>query len=116
MRPSRDDVRNDNPTPATTCPVCATTFTPVRRQRYCTPACKQAAWRTRHPNPAPQPSIPATVRSTRRDHTVYQCQHCDNRYLGRQWCHDCNKPCTRLDTGGSCPHCDEPVTITDLIG
>jgi hypothetical protein len=116
MRPSRDDVRNDNPTPTATCPVCATTFTPVRRQRYCTPACRQATWRTRHPSPTPEPTIPATTRTTRRDNTVNQCQQCDNRYLARQWCPDCNKPCTRLDTGGLCPHCDEPVTITDLIG
>jgi hypothetical protein len=113
MRPSRNDVRNDNPA---TCPVCQTTFTPIRRQRYCTPACRQAAWRTRHPSPAPEPTVTAATRTTRRGNTVYQCQQCDSRYLGRQWCHDCNKPCTRLDAGGSCPHCDEPVTITDLIG
>jgi hypothetical protein len=50
MRPSRNDVRNDNPF---TCPVCATPFTPIRRQRYCTPACRQAAWRARHPQPRP---------------------------------------------------------------
>jgi hypothetical protein len=40
MAPSRNDIRNDNPA---TCPVCAATFTPIRRQRYCTPACRQAA-------------------------------------------------------------------------
>jgi hypothetical protein len=114
MRPSRDDIRNANPN--RTCPVCQATFTPVRRQRYCTPACRQAAWRTRHPDPAPEPPITATTRIARRANTVYQCPDCDGRYLGRQWCHDCNKPCTRLGPGGSCPHCDEPVTITDLIG
>jgi hypothetical protein len=116
MHPSRDDIRNDNPTPAATCPVCQTPFIPARRQRYCTPACRQAAWRTRHPSPAPEPSISVATRTTRRDNTIYQCQQCDSRYLGRQWCQDCNKPCTRLAAGGLCPHCDEPVTITDLIG
>jgi hypothetical protein len=116
MRPSRNDLRNDNPTPATTCPVCQTTFTPVRRQRDCTSACRQAAWRTRHPSPAPERPTTATGRTTRRDNTVYQCPECDSRYLGRQWCHDCNKPCTRLDAGGLCLHCDEPVAVTDLIG
>jgi len=27
-------------------------------------------------------------------------------------CHDCNRPCTR---DGLCPHCDEPVTVDDLL-
>ena len=53
MPPSRNVNRNDNTTrSAGTCPVCGTAFTPIRRQRYCTPACRQAACRTRHPNPA----------------------------------------------------------------
>ena len=30
-------------------------------------------------------------------------------------CHDCNRPCARLDFGGPCPHCDQPVTISDII-
>lgn len=103
------------PAPANTpCPVCATPFTPVRRQRYCSAACRQAAWRARHPARATPP--PATVPShvSRREITVYQCSECDTRYLGEQWCHDCNRPCARLDFGGSCPHCDEPVAITDI--
>jgi hypothetical protein len=112
--PSRNDIRNDNGT--ATCPVCQTAFTPIRRQTYCTPACRQAAWRARHPHPAPQPPTVAAPRTTRRATTVYQCTECENRYLGQQGCHDCNKPCTRLDTGRLCPHCEEPVTISDLIG
>jgi len=104
VSPSRNDIRNDNTTArAATCPVCGTVFTPIRRQRYCAPACRQAAWRARRPDPAPQPSIVVGPRTTRRDNTVYQCLACDSRYLGRQWCRDCNKPCTRLDTGGLCP-------------
>jgi len=115
MPPSRNDIRNDMQT-TTTCPNCTTTFTPTRRQRYCTPACRQAAWRTRHPNPSPQPSIMVGPGTTRRAITVYQCTECDNRYLGRQWCQDCNKPCARIDIGGLCPNCDEPITIRDITG
>jgi hypothetical protein len=56
------------------------------------------------------------IRNTsRRTITVYQCPTCDTRYLGQQWCHDCHTPCTRLDLGGLCPHCDEPVAISDII-
>jgi hypothetical protein len=66
MAPSRNDIRNDN---TATCPVCAATFTPTRRQRYRTPACRQAAWRARHPHPRPAIVLPAGTR--RRDITVY---------------------------------------------
>lgn len=115
MPPSRNDIRNDIPTARTaTCPTCRQPFTPIRRQRYCTPACRQAAWRARHPQPHP---VPATVTpgTGRRAVTVYQCPRCDTRYLGQQWCHDCHTPCTRLDLGALCPHCDEPVAISDII-
>jgi hypothetical protein len=105
-----------SPTPASAsgpCPVCATPFAPVRRQRYCSPACRQAAWRARRPAPVPPVVVPS--RTPRREITVYQCSECDSRYLGQQWCHDCNRPCVRLDFGGPCPHCDEPVAVTDII-
>jgi hypothetical protein len=119
MPPSRNDNRNDNPaaddpggTGTTACPACGTGFTPIRRQRYCTPACRQAAWRTRHPAPTPVPALPAATR--RRDITVYQCPECGTRRLGEQWCPDCTRPALRLDLGGLCPHCDEPITISDI--
>jgi hypothetical protein len=112
MPPSRNDMRND--IGATACPVCTNPFTPIRRQRYCTPACRQAAWRARHPDP-PAPQIVAPPRTARRDITVYQCPECDTRQLGQQWCHDCHRPCTRIDLGGLCPHCDQPITISDIL-
>jgi hypothetical protein len=114
MPTSRNDIRNDIET-ATACPVCATAFTPTRRQRYCTPACRQAAWRARHYEPTPRPATTIPPRTHRRDITVYQCPTCEGRYLGQQWCHDCHHPCTRVDLGGHCPHCDEPITISDIL-
>jgi hypothetical protein len=114
MPPSRNDIRNDIEA-AVACPVCATEFTPIRRQRYCTPACRQAAWRTRHHQPTPRPAVTIPPATHRRDITVYQCPNCEARYLGQQWCHDCHRPCTRLDLGGLCPHCDEPITISDIL-
>ena len=52
MPPSRNDNRNDinsdGHTTTIPCPFCHSAFTPIRRQRYCTPACRQAAWRARH--------------------------------------------------------------------
>jgi hypothetical protein len=58
------------------------------------------------------PPPPATGR---RDVTVYQYPRRDTRHLGQQYCHDCHTPCARLDLGGLCPHCNEPVAISDVI-
>jgi hypothetical protein len=105
--------RNDNET-TTRCPVCGAPFTPIRRQRYCTSACRQAAWRARHTPPPSAPDIVIPHDISRRDITVYHCPDCDTRTLGQQWCHDCRRPRTHLDIGGLCPHCDEPITISDI--
>jgi len=94
----------------TGCAVCGTVFPPVGRQRFCKPACRQMAWRRRHP--APVPPVPAR---TPRHRTVYQCPACDNRYLGDQYCVDCGRFCRRVGVGGLCPACEEPVAIIDLL-
>ena len=105
-------LRND-PETTTTCPVCAHTFTATGRQRYCTPTCRQSAWRARHHDPRPPPIV-LPPRVARREYTIYQCPDCTTRHLGTQWCPDCNRPCTRIDYGGLCPHCDQPVAVSDL--
>ncbi len=122
--PSHDDNTTTSP-PATSttttaepgqlrCPVCWSTFARVRRQKYCSDNCRKTAWTRRHAvaQPAPAP-VPTATR--RRDNTVYSCPECDNRFHGRQWCPDCNQPCTRVGLGGLCPHCDEPVAVSDLF-
>ncbi len=93
------------------CPVCRTSFAPVRRQRYCGQACRQTAHRRRLP--AAPLVLPAARH--RRDVTVYACTECEQRYLGVQWCPDCQRPCVRIGTGGLCPSCDEPVAVDDLL-
>ncbi len=103
--------RDDNVT-TMPCPVCGAGFQPIRRQRYCTPACRQAAYRRRRPATA---TITMNPPAHQRDVTVYTCPECDQRYLAEQWCPDCQRPCTRTGTGGACPHCDEPVTVEDLL-
>ena len=105
--PSRDD----NVT-TTACPVCGVDFRPIRRQRYCTPVCRQAAYRRRQPVPA---AVVAPAPARRRELTVYTCAECEQRYLGQQWCPDRQRPCTRTGIGGLCPNCDEPVALDDLL-
>ena len=100
--------RNDAVTIA--CPCCARPFVPTGRRRFCSDACRQAAWRRRHPLAVP----PIPDRSPRPT-TVYVCPTCDARFLGEQRCPDCNTFARRLGPGGPCPHCDEPVAVTDLL-
>ena len=116
MTPPRDDNVTTTLTATARCPSCDTPFVRIRRQRYCSPACRQTAYRARHQPPAPpQPTALTAATVRRRDTTVYACPDCEQRYHGLQWCHDCNRPCRRLGPGGPCPHCDEPVTIDELL-
>lgn len=108
--PPRNDARNDT----AACPACGQPFTPAGRRRWCSPACRQAAWRRRHPAAhAPAAGLPPARPA--RDSTIYQCGGCEQRYLASQWCPDCNRPCRKIGPGGPCPHCEEPVSINDLI-
>ncbi len=45
---------------------------------------------------------------------VYECPDCETRYLDERRCLDCGLFCRRVGTGSNCPHCDEPVAVTDL--
>jgi hypothetical protein len=101
-------VRNDGET--TRCPVCGQPFRPAGRQRVCSAACRQAAWRRRRM--APEPSAPLRAP---RVATIYECPSCDTRYLGEQRCAECGTFCRKLGPGGPCPHCDEPVLLADLL-
>ena len=107
LTPLRDD------TGTMTCPICQQPFTPTGRQRYCTSACRKTAYRRRHQHPPDLSIVPAA--QPRRDHAIYQCPDCDQRLLGEQRCPDCGIFARRIGAGGSCPHCDEPVALTDLL-
>ena len=100
-------------TVTTTCPVCNQPFTPNRRRRFCTDACKAVAYRRRH-NPQPAP-VTIPPRQPRRPITIYECATCDNRALGQQRCENCNTFMTRIGYGGLCPCCDEPIAINELL-
>ena len=110
--PSGDDMATTSA--SCSCPVCGTPFARVRRQRYCSDNCRRTAWRRRQAAAEPEPPAIPAARS-RRDTTIYEHGECETRYLGEQWCHDCNQPCRRIGVGGLCPHCDEPVAIPDLL-
>jgi len=103
--PSRNDDR------MITCPICGHGFHPSGRRRFCSDACRQAAWRARHPIASALPLASRTPRPV----TVYECPACEARFLGEQRCPDCHLFCRRIGPGGACPHCDEPVALVDLF-
>lgn len=115
MTPPRNDNATTSVRPVATCPICGAAFTPVRRQRFCSPACRQAAWRTRHATALLEETRPPVPRRGRRQISVYACPDCDQRQLGQQWCHDCARPAALLGIGGLCPCCDEPITVDELL-
>lgn len=106
-RPSRNDPETIS------CPICGDPVRRSGRRRYCTDACRQAAWRRRTvAGCQPQPPLPPA--RPRRDQTVYQCLECESRYLGEQWCFDCTRPCRRVGPGGACD-CGEVLTVEELL-
>ena len=106
--PSRDDSVT-----ASTCPACGQPFTPSGRRRWCSAACKQAAWRRRRTPAVPAPPLPP--KGHKRAITVYQCSDCSTRLLGSQRCPDCGTFMPAVGIGGLCPCCDEPVAISELL-
>src|ERR1700674_779902 len=108
MRPEIGS-RNDDGT-TTACATCGRAFRRVGRQRFCDAACRQTAWRRRHPSPLP--SVPP---QSPRPSTVYECPSCEARYLGEQYCTHCGSFCGPVGPGAHCPPCDEPVAIADLL-
>jgi hypothetical protein len=97
-----------------TCPLCQRSFTPAGRQKYCSDACKAAAYRRRRDaNRPPIITIPRT--QPRRPITIYECDNCGQRALGEQRCDDCHTFMRKIGLGGECPHCSEPVAVTELL-
>jgi hypothetical protein len=122
--PVRYGSRYGSPAPADArphrpCPVCQAVITSARA-RYCSDACKQRAYRLRQPDriPVDLDALAANLRSRRAlvAQTVYECPTCEARFLGEQRCPDCHVFCRRLGLGGPCPHCDDPVTLAELLG
>jgi len=102
------------------CPVDGQPFTASGRARYCSRACQQRAYRLRHA-PVPSDLVASSaaqlkVRGALLAQTVYECTTCEQRYLGRRRCDECQLFCRNLGPGGTCHACDEIVTLAELLG
>jgi hypothetical protein len=118
--PVRYGVRYGSPSPPTArgCLLCGT---PVGTPRayYCSPGCKQRAYRLRQATPAAEALAARAAALKRRRRlaaqTIYECPVCEERYLGERRCADCNRFCRALGLGGRCPDCDAPILLSDLL-
>jgi ribosomal protein L32 len=45
---------------------------------------------------------------------VDECPECEERYLAERRCPDCQLFTRRLGRGGQCPHCEEPLAVSEL--
>jgi len=97
-----------------TCPICQHRFTPVGRQKFCSDACRAAAYRRRRD--ARPASLVVPKAQPRRPITVYECDNCGARSLGEQHCVDCATFMRKIGIGGNRPSCDEPVAVAELVG
>lgn len=96
------------------CPVCQHPFMAVGRQKFCSDACRAAAYRRRRDAGRPPVTIPKA--RPRTPVTVYECGTCGTRTLGQQRCEECGIFMHRIGIGGNCPSCDQPVAVTELLG
>ena len=115
-----DDSRNAHQLELGTCPMCGDVFPIDGRSIYCTPACRQRAFRLRH-RPENRQALTALVTTLPRqqrltDQTVYECPACSERFLGQRRCGDCNLMCRKVGLRGECSSCAEILTIADLLG
>ncbi len=90
-----------------------------QRQLCVSYICKQRAFRLRH-----QPLTHVDVDELRRDlqrrrtlaaHTLYECSTCGERRLGERRCAECGLFSHALGLAGTCPGCDEPILLTELL-
>jgi hypothetical protein len=99
--------------------VSCTTSLDSTRAIYCSAACKQRRYRDHHATTRRAKvgiPTPERARSDRVAHTVYECSHCGERFVGLRQCPDCTLFLPGLGIGGVCIHCDEPLLVTDLLG
>jgi hypothetical protein len=98
-----------------TCLACASVLPAGRERRYCSPACRQRAYRARSAPPLPPARHAAQLgaETHSRPPEVYECGGCGERLLERR-CPDCNLFTRRLGAGGVCG-CGEILTVEELL-
>lgn len=95
-----------------TCPVCQGQFAGPGNKLFCSKLCRDTDYRRRKQSK----SRPINIQLARpRRVTVYQCDGCKQRSLDTQRCQGCGTCMRKVGLGGLCPHCDQPVTVVDVL-
>jgi hypothetical protein len=111
-------MRDGSSDPSDGCLICGNSR-PSMRALYCDDACKQRAFRLRH-----RASISVDLATLRQDlqrrkvlvaHTIYECGNCGEQYVGERRCPECHTFTRALGLGGTCPDCDTPILLADLL-
>jgi len=100
------------------CLVCGKD-TPSTRAKYCGRAHQQRTYRLRHQTPTADLTTVRKALQRRKAlvaHTIYECGGCGEQFVGVRRCESCNLFCRAIGVGGSCPECDTPVLVGDLLG
>jgi len=117
-RPVRNASRNASTpaggfqSPSRVCHFCGNEYEGGSRLRsYCDAACRQAAFRARRQ----QPVIPVPPRRAHGLDVLYECAGCGERILNEQRCESCCRFARRLGVALTCPACDEPILLSELL-
>jgi predicted nucleic acid-binding Zn ribbon protein len=98
-----------------TCPVCDSPLPQGRARSWCSPRCRQAAYRARHRPPTTTLTLPTPATRSRTAVGVYERPGCGDRLASERRCPACNLFARRLGDGGHCPACSEVITIQELL-
>lgn len=96
------------------CLVCRGPLPAGRARLFCSPRCRQAAYRARHSQQTPAPP-PVPQGRSRVTTSVYECPGCGERLAGERRCPQCNLFARRIGDGGCCPACGDIVTVNELL-
>jgi hypothetical protein len=105
------DRRGSSP-PVRVCQFCGNKYERTSRpSSYCGDACRQNAFRARRQ----QPAIPPPPGRTHALDVLYECSGCGERLLNERRCGACSRFTRRLGVAVTCPACDEPVLLSELL-
>jgi hypothetical protein len=95
-------------------PNCRNLVTSARAQ-YCSDGCRMRAFRERRLLASSRQVIAKLTPQAPVGAFVYECANCGERYLGERRCPECHLFNRNLGLGGSCPDCDRPIVLAELL-
>ncbi len=97
-------------------PDCGRALTSARAH-YCSGRCRMRVLRQRRLLASLSDVVEDGTPRVRRpvDHHVYECNRCDERYVGERRCPECRLFTRNLGLGAPCPDCDHPIVLAELF-